>query len=113
MLFINNKVLPKRKTLLSHLQSIREMVKLYHINHTAHPIIQGIMIQYQMNVITYQNLVTKMFSIAVSNKKNVKVLPIKKVEAEEILCAPTVCTTPVVASFTLMLEEPKQTITKC
>lgn len=53
----------------------------------------------------------KQFNMAISNKKNDNILPIKKVEAEEILCAPTVCTIPVVASFTLMLEEPKETIT--
>jgi len=51
--------------------------------------------------------------MAISNKKNDSILPIKKVEAEAILCAPTVCTIPVVASFTLMLEEPKETITQC
>lgn len=50
--------------------------------------------------------------MAVSNKKNANILLIKKVEAEEILCAPTVCTIPVVWSFTLMLEEPKETITQ-
>lgn len=64
-------------------------------------------------VITHQNLDEKMFSMAVSNKKNVNVLAIKKLEAEEMLCAPTVCTSPVVASFTLILEEPTETITKC
>ena len=44
--------------------------------------------------------------MAVSNKKKVNILPINKVEAEEILCATTVCTIPVASSFTLMLEEP-------
>jgi len=46
--------------------------------------------------------------MAVSNKKKVNILPINKVEAEEILCATTVCTIPVASSFTLMLEEPKK-----
>ena len=46
--------------------------------------------------------------MAVSNKKKVNILPINKVDAEEILCATTVCTIPVASSFTLMLEEPKK-----
>ena len=46
--------------------------------------------------------------MVVSNKKKVNILPINKVVAEEILCAPTVCTIPVASSFTLMLEEPKK-----
>jgi len=45
--------------------------------------------------------------MAVSNKKKVSILPIKQVETEEISCAPTVRTTPVASSFTLMLEEPE------
>jgi hypothetical protein len=49
--------------------------------------------------------------MTVSNKKNVNVLPFRKVEAGERLCAPTVCTIPVVESLILMLEEPnKETI---
>jgi len=46
--------------------------------------------------------------MAVSNKKKVSILPIKQVETEEILCAPTVRTTPVASSFTLILEEPEK-----
>ena len=41
-----------------------------------------------------------------SNNKNVNVLLIIRVEAEEILWAPTEYTAPD-SSFTLMLEEPK------
>lgn len=50
--------------------------------------------------------------MVISNKKNVNILPIKRVETEERLCAPTVYTAPVDSSFTLMLEEPKETITQ-
>jgi len=51
--------------------------------------------------------------MADSNKKNDNILPINKLEIGAILCGPTVCTFPVVASFNLMLEEPKETMTQC
>jgi len=51
--------------------------------------------------------------MAISNKKNVNILPINTVEAEERSCAPTVYTDPLFSSFTLMLEEPKESRRKC
>lgn len=46
--------------------------------------------------------------MVIINTKNVSIPPIDRVETEEILCAPTSYTAPVVSSFTLMLEEPKE-----
>lgn len=46
--------------------------------------------------------------MAMSNKKNVNILPINTVAAEERSCAPTSYTCPLLKSFTLMLEEPKE-----
>lgn len=44
--------------------------------------------------------------LARTNKHNKLLLVIKEL-ADEILCAPTVCTAPVAKSFTLMLDEPE------
>lgn len=51
--------------------------------------------------------------MAIINKKNVNILPINTVEAEERSCAPTVYIDPLLSSFTLMLEEPKKSRRKC
>ena len=46
--------------------------------------------------------------MAISNTKNVNILPPNWVEAEEISCEATSYTVPLVSSFTLMLEVPKE-----
>lgn len=87
----------------------------YAISSTLHTLSFNESHMVQQNQMPYyiNTKLIKLLSMTVSSKKKVNILPIKMAEAEDILCAPTVCTIPVASSFTLMLDEPKTTPPQC